>query len=69
MNLRIAGGPTDDPMYPHVSWPMLSVCQKCYNEDGTFNTNEVLKYLTEFYNEDNISYEHILVKEKADDLR
>ena len=56
-------------MYPHVSWPKPSDCQTCYNEDETFNTNEVLKYLTEFYNEDNISYEHILVKEKADDLR
>ena len=62
MNLRVAGGPTDDPLYPHAKWPAEDKC-------NTQNEDEVYQYLTKFYGESNISFEHILIKEKADDLR
>ena len=69
MNIRIANGPTDDPMYPHGTWPNSSACSSCFNDDGVANLDVVFDYLISFYNENNISLDHILVKEKGDDLR
>ena len=69
MNTRIANGPTDDPMYPHGTWPNSAVCPSCFDDDGAADLDAVFDFLISFYNENSISLDHILVKEKGDDLR
>ena len=72
MNNRISGGPTDDPIYPHGTWPTQKMCDNCYEENGiieTKNEDAILNFIINFYSAERVSNEHILVKEKSDDLR
>lgn len=64
MNNRIAGGPTDDPLYPHQTWPTNAQCPECNNSE-----DEVISFILNFYDAERISHEHILIKEKNDDMR
>ena len=69
MNNRIAGGPTDDPLYPHQTWPTIDQCPDCFAMCPHCAEEAVISYLLNFYDADRISHEHILIKEKTDDMR
>ena len=69
MNIRIAGGPTDDPLYPHITWPPAEDCPECNALCPHCKMEAVLSYILNFYDSGRISQEHILIKEKTDDMR
>ncbi|XP_067868314.1 sulfhydryl oxidase 2 [Heterodontus francisci] len=71
VNSRLAGAPSEDPMFPKVAWPTPDQCPACHEEIKglhTWNEEEVLAFLKSRYSVDNISYkysEHELQAGKA----
>lgn len=44
-----AGSFSFDPAFPKVIFPTPTLCPQCRNADGSFNEDEVYKFLLEFY--------------------
>ncbi|XP_041050058.1 LIM/homeobox protein Lhx3 isoform X2 [Carcharodon carcharias] len=61
VNSRLAGAPTEDPMFPKVVWPTPDHCPTCHEEiQGlhTWKEEEVLTFLKSHYSVDNISFRY-----------
>ncbi|XP_069741471.1 sulfhydryl oxidase 2 isoform X2 [Narcine bancroftii] len=61
VNNRLAGAPSEDPMFPKVAWPTPDRCPVCHEEIKgihTWKEEEVLKFLKSHYSVDNISYKY-----------
>ncbi|XP_060697529.1 LIM/homeobox protein Lhx3 isoform X2 [Hemiscyllium ocellatum] len=61
VNNRLAGAPSEDPMFPKVAWPTPDHCPTCHEEIKglhTWNEKEVLTYLKSYYSVDNISLKY-----------
>ncbi|XP_038638251.1 LIM/homeobox protein Lhx3 isoform X1 [Scyliorhinus canicula] len=61
VNSRLAGAPSEDPMFPKVAWPTPDHCPRCHEEiQGlhTWKEEEVLAFLKSHYSVDNISFRY-----------
>ncbi|XP_048414702.1 sulfhydryl oxidase 2 isoform X1 [Stegostoma tigrinum] len=61
VNNRLAGAPSEDPMFPKVAWPTPNHCPTCHEEIKglhTWNEKEVLIFLKSYYSVDNISLKY-----------
>lgn len=61
VNIRLAGAPSEDPMFPKVAWPTADGCPVCHEEIKglhTWKEEEVLRFLKSHYSVDNISYKY-----------
>ncbi|XP_072421946.1 sulfhydryl oxidase 2 isoform X2 [Chiloscyllium punctatum] len=61
VNNRLAGAPSEDPMFPKVAWPTPDHCPTCHEEIKglhTWNEKEVLTYLKSYYSVDSISLKY-----------
>lgn len=54
VNKRLAGDATEDPKHPKIQFPSRDNCPVCRHPDGSWNYEEVLKYLKFVYKRDNI---------------
>ncbi|KFP03538.1 Sulfhydryl oxidase 2, partial [Calypte anna] len=62
VNSRLAGDLTEDPKYPKVQWPTPDMCPACHEEIKglhSWNEAEVLQFLKDHYNSENILYKYI----------
>jgi thiol oxidase len=56
VNARIKGDDTEDPEYPKYQFPTKFLCPECVQEDNSWKTDEVLKYLKRMYGRFNVRY-------------
>ncbi|XP_055374073.1 sulfhydryl oxidase 1 isoform X2 [Condylostylus longicornis] len=65
VNQRLAGDETEDPQFPKLQFPPPSSCHQCYNKEVSaspildqinWNKHEILQFLKNIYNHQNISY-------------
>jgi thiol oxidase len=50
VNQRLKGTESEDPFYPKVQYPTQLICPDCYKSNSEFDDQNVLKFLTEYYN-------------------
>lgn len=56
VNARIAGDSTEDPKFPKIQFPSAENCPTCRSNDSEWRTDEVLKYLKQLYDINNVSF-------------
>lgn len=56
VNQRLAGDITEDPLFPKKQFPTVEHCPECRYQNGTWNNNQVEKYLKHLYSSINIRY-------------
>ncbi|KAK9877899.1 hypothetical protein WA026_020125 [Henosepilachna vigintioctopunctata] len=56
VNERLAGDLTEDPAYPKRQFPTVERCPPCRYNNGSWNENEVEKYIKHMYSSINIRY-------------
>ncbi|XP_008552097.2 sulfhydryl oxidase 2 [Microplitis demolitor] len=56
VNSRLAGDFTEDPEFPKIQYPSKENCQKCRNDDDSWNQVQVLDYLKKKYSYSSIQY-------------
>ncbi len=72
VNQRLAGDLTEDPKYPKILFPPVSMCPSCRGgEDPMWQEKNVLVFLKDFYGLKNINFDNLEteLKESDDDYR
>ncbi|XP_049762643.1 sulfhydryl oxidase 1-like [Schistocerca cancellata] len=54
VNKRLAGDTTEDPKHPKIQFPSRDNCPVCRLRDGSWDYNEILKYVKLVYRRENI---------------
>ncbi|KAM9393467.1 sulfhydryl oxidase 2 isoform 2-T2 [Pholidichthys leucotaenia] len=72
VNDRLAGSPSNDPLFPKAPWPSTSLCSSCHEEnDGIhiWNRDHVLLFLRHHYGASNLSQKYSLTSLHLDPAR
>ncbi|XP_063977278.1 sulfhydryl oxidase 1 [Diachasmimorpha longicaudata] len=56
VNQRLSGDPSEDPAFPKTQYPRQELCEACKYVDGSWNQEEVLRYLKKKYGLTGIHY-------------
>ncbi|XP_044746119.1 sulfhydryl oxidase 1-like isoform X2 [Coccinella septempunctata] len=56
VNARLAGDPTEDPLFPKKQFPTAEHCPECRYQNGSWNFYQVEQYMKHMYSSNNIRY-------------
>ncbi|EDV42569.1 uncharacterized protein Dana_GF18057 [Drosophila ananassae] len=56
VNKRLSGDATEDPKFPKIQFPSSEDCPSCRTNNSDWHTGEVLQYLKDLYNKENLSF-------------
>ncbi|XP_045464224.1 sulfhydryl oxidase 1-like isoform X2 [Harmonia axyridis] len=56
VNKRLAGDPTEDPLFPKTQFPRAEQCPECRYTNGSWNYNQVENYMKHIYSSINVRY-------------